>query len=239
MDASRLGCWVIDVENETATPPAFLPECDSRQNLWSLALYTGDEFQPLQITDLYWNCWGAWPELYSQSAFDLYEYYPNRIVSVPEIVNKIIKYGKPANLLRLHIDRSESTDRPKLTLEDCYNFPPGYFGNSPQFVPRAGSKDPTDGYCSVVLFSDNLLSDNNELWIFDAKNLSAGPRYRLSHPRLNIGVTIHTTWLSKLETPPIREDYSVRKDYQDAVNQTRSEAIKTLFEEDVYPYFES
>ncbi len=60
---------------------------------------------------------------------------------------------------------------------------------------------------------------------------------RPRHPELNIGVTIHTTWLSKLEKPPERSDYDIRSDYQEPVKKTRSEAIETLFEKDVYPHF--
>jgi carotenoid cleavage dioxygenase-like enzyme len=240
MDASRLGRWIVDVKKEIYSSPRFLSECDSMNYLWALSIYTGQEFQYREISDLFWNCWGAWPELLSQSIFEMYEDYPHRMVSASEMIDEIFKKGKPANLLRLHIDRSATSDSPELTIEDSYNFPRGYFGNSPQFVPRPDYTEPTDGYIvCVVIHSDNLLSDNTELWIFDAQNLSAGPQYRLSHPRLNMGVTIHTTWLSKLETPPIRQDYSVREDYEHVVAKTRSEAIKTLFEEDVYPHFES
>ena len=55
---------------------------------------------------------------------------------------------------------------------------------------------------------------------------------------MNIGVTIHTTWLSKLESAPIREDYSVRKDYQSLVGLSNSYAAKLLFENEVYPHYE-
>jgi Retinal pigment epithelial membrane protein len=237
MDVSRFGRWVIDAKKAKCESPVFISKADSQQYLWSLSIYAWKGFQPDRFTDIYWNCWGSWPELLSQFIFEMYDNYKPRWVPLKEMVDEVVKNGKPSNLIRTHIDCSSST---QLTIEDAYDFPPGYFGNSPQFVPRSNTDDPTDGYLvCIVIHSDNLLSDKCELWVFDAKSLKSGPKYRLSHPQLNMGVTIHTTWLSKLETPPVREDYDVRKDYQDAVAQTGSEAVTTLFEEDVYPHFES
>ncbi len=263
MDINRLGCWAIDVEKlkDFASDPEQKQACHyvtidhfesleskEKQYLFSLSLYAWAGFQPNQFTDIYWNCWGAWPELLSQFIYEMYKDYKYREMPVKEIV-KSIAAGKPANLLRMHADRTSTV--PKLTIEDSYLFPQGYFGNSPQFIPRPNTDDPTNGYIvCMVLYDIKPSSDENlsynpvvdkkcELWIFDGKNLSAGPRYRLSHPRLNMGVTIHTTWLSKLETPPARTDYSVQQDYEDIVNKTGSEAIKKLFEQDIYPHFES
>ncbi|MGK7892381.1 MAG: carotenoid oxygenase family protein [Xenococcus sp. (in: cyanobacteria)] len=235
MDANRLGSWTIDVANETCKVK-FVSDEKMRQHLWLTALYAWRGFQPEQFTDIYWNCWGAWEELLSDLVFEMYKNYKKRLrlVRVKE-VKEIVKKGKPANLLRMHIERKGAIPD-QLTIKDIYNFPPGFFGNSPTFVPRQGTDDPTDGYLiCTVLHSENSLS---ELWIFDAKDLKAGPRYRLSHPDLNMGLTLHTTWLSKLETPPAREDYDLRRDYHESVEKTNSEAIKTLFEKDVYPYFD-
>jgi hypothetical protein len=219
----------------------FLSKEDTLKYLWAISMYAWRGFQPHQFTDIYWNCWGVWPELLSEFIYEMYndnDGESSRIIPVKEMVDDVLKKGKPANLIRTHIDRSQF-EATKLTVEDHYNFPAGSFGNSPQFVPRSGTDDPTDGYIvCILLHSDNLLSDKSEIWIFDAKNLHSGPRYRLSHPKLNIGVTIHTTWLSKLEAPPARLDYSVRKDYQEYVKAKKIPAIQTLFEEDVYPHFE-
>ncbi|MCP2726935.1 carotenoid oxygenase family protein [Limnofasciculus baicalensis] len=223
-------------------------ESKEKEYLFSLSLYAWAGFQPNQFTDIYWNCWGTWPELLSKFIFEMYKDYKYRKISVKEIL-KNIQEGKSANLLRLHADRTSTP--PKLTIEDYYHFPQGYFGNSPQFIPRPNTDDPTNGYIvCMVLYDIKAPSDGNapynplvekkcELWIFDGQNLSDGPRYRLSHPRLDMGVTIHTTWLSKLETPPPRTDYSVRKDYEDLVKKTGSEAIAILFNDDIYPHFEN
>ncbi len=259
MDVGRLGSWTIDVAKEKICQKVFVDDTPTIEHLWSIALYARQGFQPNQFTDIYWNCWGAWEELLSQPIFDLYKNYKHRRVPlkkgawekllsrlVPfkkgkdneeENLQDIVKKGKPANLLRMHIEREGNVPN-KLTIQDIYNFPSGVLGNSPQFVPRLGTDDPNDGYiiCTII-HSDNPLANKSEFWIFDTKNLNSGPCYRLSHPKLNIGATIHTTHLSKLETPPAREDYNVRCDYQESVEKTNSEAIKTLFEKDVYPHF--
>jgi Retinal pigment epithelial membrane protein len=231
MDVNRIGCWTIDMEKERPQARSlFLSKSESKQYLWSLALYAWRGFQPDRFTEIYWNCWGAWSDLLSEFVFEMYEDYRDRWVSASQM-KKIVEQGKPANLLRMHIDRS-STAPSQLKIEDAYNFPSGYFGNSPQFVPRPGTEDPKEGYLiCVVLFSDNFLTNKSELWIFDAKDLASGPRYRLSHPKLNIGITVHSTWLSKLEAPPVREDYDIRKDYPPTL-------MTDLFEEEIYPHFE-
>jgi carotenoid cleavage dioxygenase-like enzyme len=263
MDVNRLGCWVIDVKKlrDFESDPeqkkacyhssldSFKAEDSQKQEyLFSISLYAWSGFQPDRFTDIYWNCWGAWSELLSQFIFDMYEGYRKRIMGVKKF-EEMIRSGQPANLLRMHVDRTSK--EPKLKIEDVYHFPPGYFGNSPQFVPRPHTDDPTDGYIvCAVLYDIKPTADENvpynpfsdkkcELWIFDAQKLCQGPKYRLSHPRLNIGVTIHTTWLSKLEAPPERKDYSVPKDYKDSVDRTGSVAIRSLFKRDIYPHFEN
>ena len=236
MDVNKLGCWQIDVETGT-TEHSLLPVEEAKEYLWSLAIYAWRGFQPDRFTDIYWNCWGAWQDLVSTFIVDMYDDYARRTVPMSEMLDDILKNCQPSNLLRMHIDRTSPS--PKLGVPDAYEFPPGYFGNSPQFIPRLGSEDQTNGYIScIVIHSDRPRSDKCELWIFDARDLSSGPRYRLSHPQLNIGITVHSTWLSKLETPPVRTDYSVREDYADLVAATNSEAIETLFQDDVYPHFE-
>jgi carotenoid cleavage dioxygenase-like enzyme len=237
MDVNQLGYWAIDVEKGT-TERVLLPNSEAQKYLWSLAIYAWQGFQPDRFSDIYWNCWGAWQELVSKFIVEMYDDYKKRTVPLSEMLDEVLKNSQPANLIRLHIDRSSNT-LPQLSVPDAYEFPDGHFGNSPQFIPRSGTEDPTDGYITcVVIYSDNLLANKSELWIFDAKNLNAGPCYRLSHPQLNIGVTVHSTWLSKLETPPARTDYDVRKDYENLIQNTHSEAIETLFEEDVYPHFQ-
>ncbi|MGL5873153.1 MAG: carotenoid oxygenase family protein, partial [Xenococcaceae cyanobacterium] len=161
----------------------------------------------------------------------------------------------PSSLCHLKIDREEKEKKEKLDLNivDSYQFPRGYLGTSAQFVPRPEAKKQTDGYIvCVVLTSDEFLSEpkdesapqdwsqNSEIWIFDAQNLQQGALYKLSHPKLNFGFTVHTTWLKEAVSPSPRK-YNIREDYDyliDGQPPELRERIRQLFEEEIYPNFE-
>ncbi|MGL5808187.1 MAG: carotenoid oxygenase family protein, partial [Xenococcaceae cyanobacterium] len=79
-----------------------------------------------------------------------------------------------------------------------------------------------------------------EIWIFDAQNLQQGALYKLSHPKLNFGFTVHTTWLKEAVSPSPRK-YNIREDYDyliDGQPPELRERIRQLFEEEIYPNFE-
>ncbi|ABW27519.1 carotenoid oxygenase family protein [Acaryochloris marina] len=254
MDNCRIGTWILDIENYTTRIKERLIEkdfLDDKYNdkLWATALYTWHEKCSDNITDIYWNCWGAWPNTLTEYYFELYKDRPDNI---QDLFKNIVNEGKQPNLL--HIKQSIQCKKPKLDLVDSYIFPRGFFANSPQFVPRdfhSSDPSPTNGYivCLVIATNHSYTEPENredkkfcEFWIFDAQDLHQGPLYRLSHPQMNIGVTIHATWLSELHSPPEREDdYSVEKDYTDKLKKIEpssyKEKVKDLFERDVYPHF--
>ena len=71
--------------------------------------------------------------------------------------------GVPACLLRLETQSMEIADR--------YQFDPGYIVSSPQFMPRRGNQGSSiDGYIVCTVFTPQ----RNEIWIFEADNLSRG-----------------------------------------------------------------
>ena len=275
MDASRLGCWIIDPEK--AKDIASDQVCFSENNpdfplTWSTAFYAYRDEQPTQnFTDIYWNSWGAWPDLLTTRAAQQYKDYPEqqRKVSVVDVVQRTYE-GIPSSLCHLTIDANSDKDNPhvKLKIIDEYQFKDNknsqknVLGTSAQFVPRPKPENPPEGYnpqtdgyiVCVVLTSDKFFSDSNtgynwsqtsELWIFDAANLQEGPLYKLSHPKMNFGFTVHTTWLKETASPT-KIDYDIKKDYeylvQDLIdNQTPEsglrEKIRKLFDDEVYPNF--
>jgi hypothetical protein len=89
----------------------------------------------------------------------------------------------------------------------------------------------TDGYIICTVFGRN----SNEIWIFQADQLGAGPICKLSHPQLDFGFTMHTTWLSAIAPRTASYDIPVRQDYESLLNQP---AIQQLFTEAVYPHFQ-
>ncbi|MEO1465696.1 MAG: carotenoid oxygenase family protein, partial [Cyanobacteria bacterium J06633_1] len=131
-------------------------------------------------------------------------------------------------------------------------------GTSSQFIPRPGSEDQTDGYIvCAVLTGDRFLaqpteadndpdwSQNSEIWVFDAQALNQGPLYKLSHPKLNIGFSFHTTWMSEVKSPERRLAYDVRQDHEELVEElikcqpAIEDPVRQLFEEEIYPHFEA
>jgi len=256
MDVGIIGCHVID--------PAKLPSSDAvrsclieRDFSWGDPVYAYREMtlkQPEKIDDIYWIFFGAWEELLPQFVGDIYKDYKYRKFPISK-VKAISQEGRASTLCRVHVERKKNGQQGleiELTTPDYYEFPAGHFANSPQFVPRqGGDSSSTDGYLICVVLSDrNDGSNNSELWLFDAANLKSGPKYRLCSEQINIGFTIHTTWLPEVVSPP-KSDYNVREDYEPVVSelvnkylQSRDgdtkkmgEDIRALFDE-IYQRFE-
>ncbi|MGB7442720.1 MAG: carotenoid oxygenase family protein [Coleofasciculaceae cyanobacterium] len=255
MAINRPGFYVIDGATGNLDKEEILDLSESNPNTWYLGLYAYRDDQPTtQFEDIYWLSFGAWTNILSQFVYEMYEQYEYRQESIATILEDS-KNGVPVALNRVHIDHNAATGN-ILTVADTYEFPRSYFASSPQFVTRPHTTGGTDGYivCTVV-HSDNLLprnssksdngedwSNNSEIWIFDAQNLEGGPQYRLSHPQLNLGFTLHTTWLEQAAAAPTRE-YDVRGDFEKLVEECKkqhaeavAQQIDQLFEE-VYQEF--
>jgi Retinal pigment epithelial membrane protein len=248
MDVNSIVSWVIDVAQETIEPQ-FSAVADP-ELLWFLAFYTYNDQPSEHLTDIYWNCGGLWSERLTDYYLELYQNRPGekRTIDLETLINQFCQSGKPANLL--HLKQSVVGDCPQLSLVDSYIFPEGYFASSPQFVPRKGrEKEPDHGYIAcIVNATDNYRTDVGtnskfcEFWIFEAENLAQGPLYRLNHPRMNIGFTLHTTWLHNLASPPTRKDYSVKADFEKMLDDIEPEDYKTIiqeiFKQEVYSRFD-
>ncbi|MEO1670262.1 MAG: carotenoid oxygenase family protein [Cyanobacteria bacterium J06631_2] len=225
---------------------------------WSTAFYVYPDRRPTKrLTDIYWNSWGAWPDTLTNRAIEAYQDYPERLVDLKKVIDLTYE-GVPSSLCHLKIksDPNQGTQI-ELNEENFYQFDKRNLGTSAQFIPRPNTEDQTDGYIvCAVLTSDRFLaqpteadnnpdwSQNSEIWIFDAQNLSQGPLYKMSHPKLNIGFSFHTTWMPEVKSPERRLDYDVRQDYEELVaelitNQSAvGDNIRQLFEEEIYPHFE-
>jgi len=286
MDASRLGCWIID--GEKAEILASDTVCCSEKNpdfplTWATAFYAYlDDQATEKFTDIYWNSWGAWPDLLTTRAAQQYEYYPEsaseeqhtkdpekqRQVPVEEVI-KHTYAGIPSSLCHLSIDANaadKNSPQVNLKIIDEYQFKDGQnsqkhvLGTSAQFIPRPKPENPTEDYnpqtygyiACVVLTSDKFFSEPttnknwsqcSEIWIFDATNLEQGPLYKLSHPKMNFGFTVHTTWLKEAVSPK-KMNYDIKDDYQDLVQKLMekespaiAKKVHKLFEEEIYPHF--
>ncbi|WP_199328991.1 carotenoid oxygenase family protein [Coleofasciculus sp. FACHB-1120] len=229
MDISRMGRYVIDGESGQILESKLISDAECT---WGVGLYaycnTLSEQPTKPLDNIYWISFGLWKQLLTQFVFDLYKDYKYRLVPRAEML-RLAEAGIPASLFRLNTSANES-----LKIGDRYQFPAGYIVSSPQFMPRRDSKDSsTDGYIVCTVFTP----DGSEIWIFDAQNLTHGPRCRLSHPSLKFSLTIHTAWLQQIAPRTAKYNIPVRQDYKDLVKQ-QSPEIQELFETEVYPHFE-
>ena len=280
-DISRLGRLVIDVKTGKVVEQQLFPTQENKQEInqqfaehhdnptlnqidpkylltWSTAFYVYHDLRPTkQLTDIFWNNWGAWPDTLTNRAIEAYQDYPQRLVDLEKVIDQTYE-GVPSSLchLKINTDASNNTQI-ELNEDNYFQFDQRNLGTSAQYVPRPNAKSQTDGYIvCVVLTSDAFLaqstasdndpewSQNSEIWIFDAQKLKQGPLYKLSHHKLNIGFSFHTTWMAEAKSPSRRLAYDVRQDYEPLVlelisNQPElADSIRQLFDREVYPNFD-
>ncbi|RLV59310.1 hypothetical protein D5018_12910 [Parashewanella curva] len=260
MDINSPAVIVVDVDAQTADK-VDLSLDDSKQYTPVLGLYAYRDTYPVkQFQHIYWFGAPLWNNTLPQIMDELYGNYPNRRQS-KEAMLELIANESPAMVNKISIDKCalhtwlETGERPEsvLTVADSYSCPDGYLVTSPTYVPKvdASKNEIAGGYLvCCAIFSDHYRSDdtdddwssNTEFWFFDADNLSAGPQYKMSHPQLNMGFPLHTTWLKQLETQ--QRNYDVAADHKDKVDALLkvlpSEELKgqvsTLFQQ-VYQAF--
>ncbi|MFN3198197.1 MAG: carotenoid oxygenase family protein [Bradymonadia bacterium] len=205
---------------------------------WGLSLLTHNNFPGLppegRHQDIFWVAGGLTAEALSARVLDLYAEHPHRTIPVADLP---LEEGRPANLLRLDVET--------MAIADTYAMPAGRAPMSPQFVPKSGSSDPREGFLLCMMSSDDDQTEGSsgqELWIFDAQNLSQGPLARLGHTDINVAFTLHTTWLPTLKAAS-RTDHPVARDeYMPRIEAIEDDAeraeILALFEASVFPHFE-
>jgi len=134
--------------------------------------------------------------------------------------------GRPASLFRFNFD--------SMSIEDRFELPENAWMSSLQFVPKkGGSGGDTDGYVITAVSTDR----GSEIWVFDGANLAQGPLCRLGHPKLQMGVTIHSAWLPEIGARRATYKVPAREDFGPIVDKSILPSIKKLFEEEIYPRF--
>lgn len=234
MDVGDCGRFRIRVGETTA---ALLPEetrlVSDRRLTWHLAIMTWNApavERAGRFEQIYFAAFGFSPELLPERIYDLYERYRYRNVPVRELPWE----GVPPALFRL--------DTTTMAIADSYSMPPGHFLSSPQFVPRAGAADgggQTEGYVMCVVTSDRAggSSSGDELWIFDAANLAAGPVCVLGSPELDFAFTIHSHWMPTIARRTAAYRIDQRADLAPALERAPRE-VREAFERHVFPTFE-
>ncbi|MCY1061365.1 carotenoid oxygenase family protein [Nannocystis sp. SCPEA4] len=165
---------------------------------WGLALGTyARRGQDTPIEVVYYNTSGFAPEL--MPARLLTAYAPRVDLAALPLTD-----GEPPRLLE--IDTVNGTMR-------SYTAPKGWSLLSPNFIPRRGGpRHARDGYVAVLAHASETVphthgSTGEEVWLFDAEDITRGPVVRLGHPQLDFAFTIHGSWVPTLT--PSRRDYQV------------------------------
>ena len=174
---------------------ARLTRCDET---WGLALGThagSTQDGPREV--FYFNTGGFAPELVPQRVLKAYHARVNQS-TLP------MTTGKEPRLLAFEVTTGALTS---------FLCPHGWGLMSPTFVPRhGGDGGPRDGYLLCLAHSAPAVphgpdTSGEELWIFDAADITRGPICRLGHPTMDFGLTVHSAWTPDLKPSP--RDYRV------------------------------
>lgn len=190
---------------------------------WGLALGTyARRGQDTPIEVVYYNTSGFAPEL--MPARLLTAYAPRVDLAALPLTD-----GEPPRLLE--IDTVNATMR-------SYTAPKGWSLLSPNFIPRRGGpRHPRDGYVAVLAHASETVphthgSTGEEVWLFDAEDITRGPVVRLGHPQLDFAFTIHGSWVPTLT--PSRRDYQVDIRGDLDLEYIRTRALGSLAFSDIF-----
>jgi carotenoid cleavage dioxygenase-like enzyme len=190
------------------------------------ALVAQAEATPDRLGALFWCSAGIDEELQLRRIIDLYADHPYRTVAVTDVPARM-----PAVLA--HVSGQDAS------VVDRFTFPAGRWGVSPCFAPRHDATSDTDGYVLVTVISDDTAtpdSTGDELWVFDAADLAAGPVARLGHPELSMPFTLHTLWAPASAPRTAAYKVDVATDHADGLAK-QTDAVKDLFASAVVPHF--
>lgn len=166
------------------------------EETWGLALGAHapvDDDHPIDV--VFFNTSGFAPELVPQRVLKA---YADRV----DLAMTPVADGRPPRLLDFEV----ATGR--LVSYEC---PRGWSLLSPCFVPRGGG-GPRDGYVVCLAHAADSVprereTSGEEVWVFDAADITRGPLCRLGHEELDFAFTVHSAWVPELR--PSRRDYAV------------------------------
>lgn len=241
-DLGRLARYVIDAESGVVSDKRIISD---PRFTWSLSVDTHRELCNQCINEtadtvknIYWMSWGFSWETIPERIYRVYQNARFRHIHHTQLPED----SKPTQLLRL--------DTEKMEIVDSFEFPYGHFACTPQFIPSSlpcpEGKDPSiHGYIFCVVLADNPDNSNqpqDEFWILHADDFNNKPVYRLRSPHLDLGLTIHSTWLENINKEKYSEnqrrqkrEISVYEDYRESIKNRPK--IKELFDDFVYSNF--
>ena len=170
---------------------------------WGIALGAHAKgSQGRRIEVVYFNTSGFAPELIPQRILRAYK---DRV----DTAMMPIAAGKEPRLLAFEVATGEIVS---------WICPNGWGLMSPTFVPRhSGDGGPRDGYLICLAHAADSVpkapgSSGEELWIFDAADITQGPICRLGSRELDFALTVHSAWLPELRPSPRDYHVSIREE---------------------------
>ena len=161
-------------------------------DLWGIDFpaYRGNYAFPDKFKHMYWSTVGYNPDQILKRLVKLYSNQKYRNISTEYLP----KTNHGASIVHLDCEGFEIASK--------YVFPVNCAIGALQFIPKRKQTGQDEGYLlSVVSMSSGFnpkVSSGQEVWIFDAKDLSAGPLCRLGHKELDVAYTLHSSWLEKI-----------------------------------------
>lgn len=206
-DLARPGRYLLDARTGAVLETRILED----ERMWGAGLSTSDVREPGVLGDVYFATAGFDPRMLTTRIVDLYRDHPGRIVPVAELPTSAL----PTQLV--HVDAVS------MSIQQALALPSGWLATSPTFVPRRGAGS-GEGY----LVTPVLGPDWDELWVFRAEDLAYGPVCRLRHAQLDVGFSLHTTWMPELVSP--RSSYRVDRatDYAEGLATISPEAASLV-----------
>jgi hypothetical protein len=186
------------------------------EETWGLALGAqapAAEDKPIEL--LFFNTSGFAPELVPQRVLKAYASRVDRAL-LP------IKTGRPPRLLCFEVATG------KLVSYVC---PPGWSMLSPTFVPHAGEEDSPTGYLVCLAHAADSVprphgTSGEEVWIFDAADITRGPICRLGHNSLDFAFTVHSVWVRTIRPSP--RDYRISTAQDLDLNELKHRAFGSI-----------
>lgn len=190
--------------------------------------YRGHFQFPESFDHIYWAAIGYRPEHVIRRVANAYENYPNRFYRNDLLPTNTI----PSTLLRM--------DCQQMRIADSYTFPDDCIMRTPQFMARPGSVKQDDGYVFTAVvrkFASGVGSKGKEIWIFDGKNLAAGPVAILADTALDFATTNHALWVEKIGPRPQDAYRAQLADYFTQKLGRHTQRVQTVLKNDIIPIF--
>lgn len=196
LQPSVIGRYRIDV----ATGEVLEADVTWHDEVWGGVLATTDTYRPAARAfqrQLWYAGAGYDPDLVPEEWWRLYGDATDGTVAPTDLPAVPV----PGSLARFDLDSCK--------VVETFHYADGAFPSPPQFVPRAGSDEPDDGYIVVVVHRDGA----KEIQVFDALDIERGPLARATSGTFNPSLLLHSCWMADRVGPrqssyrvPVRRD---------------------------------